>query len=154
MIKPQDKLEEYADEVFAPLDQGGHIYFCGLKGMMPLMVSPSSGQIYIKKERASMSSFLRTCSPSSVPLSLTHTRTRSLSPSLPPSLPPSHFLSLSPVRTCSRPSAPPRASTSRPGWSGSRRATSGMSRCTSCRTHTLSRTPRCSSQAPWHVKVY
>jgi len=31
----QDKVEEYADEVFAKLDNGAHIYFCGLKGMMP-----------------------------------------------------------------------------------------------------------------------
>ena len=27
----QDKLEEYADEIFTRLDKGGHIYFCGLK---------------------------------------------------------------------------------------------------------------------------
>lgn len=31
----QDKMEEYADEVFAKLSNGAHIYFCGLKGMMP-----------------------------------------------------------------------------------------------------------------------
>ncbi|GMH86771.1 hypothetical protein TrST_g13166 [Triparma strigata] len=31
----QDKVEEYADEVFTKLDTGAHIYFCGLKGMMP-----------------------------------------------------------------------------------------------------------------------
>lgn len=31
----QDKVEEYADEVFDLLDNGAHIYFCGLKGMMP-----------------------------------------------------------------------------------------------------------------------
>lgn len=31
----QDKVEEYADEVFDLLDKGAHIYFCGLKGMMP-----------------------------------------------------------------------------------------------------------------------
>ncbi|KAG7366756.1 ferredoxin-NADP+ reductase [Nitzschia inconspicua] len=31
----QDKMEEYADEVFDKLDKGAHIYFCGLKGMMP-----------------------------------------------------------------------------------------------------------------------
>jgi ferredoxin--NADP+ reductase len=31
----QDKVEEYADEVFNKLDNGAHIYFCGLKGMMP-----------------------------------------------------------------------------------------------------------------------
>jgi len=31
----QDKVEEYADEIFTKLDKGAHIYFCGLKGMMP-----------------------------------------------------------------------------------------------------------------------
>ncbi|XP_078162608.1 ferredoxin--NADP reductase, embryo isozyme, chloroplastic-like [Carex rostrata] len=31
----QDKIEEYSDEVFKLLDGGAHIYFCGLKGMMP-----------------------------------------------------------------------------------------------------------------------
>jgi ferredoxin--NADP+ reductase len=31
----QDKVEEYADEVFGLLNEGAHIYFCGLKGMMP-----------------------------------------------------------------------------------------------------------------------
>ena len=31
----QDKMEEYADEIFDKLDKGAHIYFCGLKGMMP-----------------------------------------------------------------------------------------------------------------------
>lgn len=31
----QDKMEEYADEIFDRLSKGGHIYFCGLKGMMP-----------------------------------------------------------------------------------------------------------------------
>eukprot|EP01082_Thalassiosira_pseudonana_P013497 g11617.t1 g11617 contig6:225555-227171(+) len=31
----QDKVEEYADEVFNKLNNGAHIYFCGLKGMMP-----------------------------------------------------------------------------------------------------------------------
>ncbi|KAG5184886.1 hypothetical protein JKP88DRAFT_269683 [Tribonema minus] len=31
----QDKMEEYADELFDKLDNGAHIYFCGLKGMMP-----------------------------------------------------------------------------------------------------------------------
>lgn len=28
-------MEEYSDEVFDLLDNGAHIYFCGLKGMMP-----------------------------------------------------------------------------------------------------------------------
>lgn len=31
--RPQ--VEEYADEVFDLLDNGAHMYFCGLKGMMP-----------------------------------------------------------------------------------------------------------------------
>jgi len=31
----QDKVEEYADQVFGLLSNGAHIYFCGLKGMMP-----------------------------------------------------------------------------------------------------------------------
>merc|ERR1711904_586012 len=31
----QDKVEEYSDEVFDKLENGAHIYFCGLKGMMP-----------------------------------------------------------------------------------------------------------------------
>jgi ferredoxin--NADP+ reductase len=31
----QDKVEEYADEIFEKLNSGAHIYFCGLKGMMP-----------------------------------------------------------------------------------------------------------------------
>ena len=31
----QDKVEEYADQVFGLLDNGAHMYFCGLKGMMP-----------------------------------------------------------------------------------------------------------------------
>merc|ERR1712146_794701 len=31
----QDRVEEYSDEIFDRLDKGAHIYFCGLKGMMP-----------------------------------------------------------------------------------------------------------------------
>ena len=31
----QDKVKEYADEVFERMDAGAHMYFCGLKGMMP-----------------------------------------------------------------------------------------------------------------------
>jgi len=31
----QDKVEEYADEIFQRMEKGAHIYFCGLKGMMP-----------------------------------------------------------------------------------------------------------------------
>ena len=29
------QVEEYADEVFDLLNNGAHMYFCGLKGMMP-----------------------------------------------------------------------------------------------------------------------
>ena len=29
------QVEEYADEIFERLSNGAHIYFCGLKGMMP-----------------------------------------------------------------------------------------------------------------------
>eukprot|EP00908_Phaeocystis_cordata_P023833 Transcript_6286.p1 GENE.Transcript_6286~~Transcript_6286.p1 ORF type:complete len:256 (-),score=125.39 Transcript_6286:272-1039(-) len=31
----QDKVAEYSDEVFTRMDNGAHMYFCGLKGMMP-----------------------------------------------------------------------------------------------------------------------
>ena len=31
----QDKMKEHAEEIFEKLDNGAHIYFCGLKGMMP-----------------------------------------------------------------------------------------------------------------------
>lgn len=30
-----DKIEEYGDEIFKLLDGGAHIYFCGLREMMP-----------------------------------------------------------------------------------------------------------------------
>merc|ERR1712083_149115 len=30
-----NKVGEYADEIFERMDAGAHIYFCGLKGMMP-----------------------------------------------------------------------------------------------------------------------
>lgn len=29
------QVEEYGDEVFDKLSKGAHMYFCGLKGMMP-----------------------------------------------------------------------------------------------------------------------
>ncbi len=35
----QDKVEEYSDEIFSLLDNGAHIFFCGLKGMMPGILS-------------------------------------------------------------------------------------------------------------------
>jgi len=31
----QDRMAEHAEELFERLDKGAHIYFCGLKGMMP-----------------------------------------------------------------------------------------------------------------------
>jgi len=31
----QDKVGEYSDEIFNKLENGAHMYFCGLKGMMP-----------------------------------------------------------------------------------------------------------------------
>merc|ERR1719267_277943 len=31
----QDKVEEYSEEIFDRMDKGAHMYFCGLKGMMP-----------------------------------------------------------------------------------------------------------------------
>merc|ERR1719384_667385 len=31
----QDKVAEYSDEIFSKMDNGAHMYFCGLKGMMP-----------------------------------------------------------------------------------------------------------------------
>jgi ferredoxin--NADP+ reductase len=31
----QDRVEEFSDEIFDRLNKGAHIYFCGLKGMMP-----------------------------------------------------------------------------------------------------------------------
>ena len=31
----QDKVKEYSDEIFDRMDKGAHMYFCGLKGMLP-----------------------------------------------------------------------------------------------------------------------
>jgi ferredoxin--NADP+ reductase len=39
----QDKVEEYKDQVFSLLDGGAHMYFCGLKGMMPGILSMLEG---------------------------------------------------------------------------------------------------------------
>merc|ERR1719393_513489 len=39
----QDKVAEYADEVFTRMDNGAHMYFCGLKGMMPGILSMLEG---------------------------------------------------------------------------------------------------------------
>jgi len=48
----QDKVEEYSDEVFDALDKGAHIYFCGLKGMMPgIQVCPSTFNLTLDTDR-------------------------------------------------------------------------------------------------------
>jgi ferredoxin--NADP+ reductase len=39
----QDKVEEYSEEVFAKMDAGAHMYFCGLKGMMPGILTMLEG---------------------------------------------------------------------------------------------------------------
>lgn len=39
----QDKVEEYADEIFAKMENGAHMYFCGLKGMMPGILTMLEG---------------------------------------------------------------------------------------------------------------
>jgi hypothetical protein len=43
----QDKVEEYSDEVFDLLNNGAHIYFCGLKGMMPGGSKPDGNQHHV-----------------------------------------------------------------------------------------------------------
>merc|ERR1719247_3341939 len=44
----QDKVPEYADEVFTRMDNGAHMYFCGLKGMMPGILDMLEG---VSKEK-------------------------------------------------------------------------------------------------------
>merc|ERR1719393_558135 len=44
----QDKVAEYADEVFTRMDNGAHMYFCGLKGMMPGILDMLEG---VSKEK-------------------------------------------------------------------------------------------------------
>jgi len=44
----QDKVAEYADEVFTRMDNGAHMYFCGLKGMMPGILQMLEG---VSKEK-------------------------------------------------------------------------------------------------------
>jgi len=39
----QDKVKEYADEIFTRMDNGAHMYFCGLKGMMPGIIEMLEG---------------------------------------------------------------------------------------------------------------
>jgi ferredoxin--NADP+ reductase len=46
----QDKVEEYADEVFERMEKGAHIYFCGLKGMMPGILEMLEGVAASKKK--------------------------------------------------------------------------------------------------------
>ena len=54
----QDKVKEYADEVFERMDNGAHMYFCGLKGMMPGItdmlegVSAKKGLVWADKSRS------------------------------------------------------------------------------------------------------
>jgi len=53
----QDKVEEYSDEVFNKINSGAHIYFCGLKGMMPGIedmlkrVAESKGLDYVEWQK-------------------------------------------------------------------------------------------------------
>lgn len=42
-------MEEYGDEVFQKLADGAHIYFCGLKGMMPGILNMLEGVAEKKK---------------------------------------------------------------------------------------------------------
>jgi len=39
----QDKVEEYSDEIFDRMNKGAHMYFCGLKGMMPGILTMLEG---------------------------------------------------------------------------------------------------------------
>merc|ERR1711988_978274 len=39
----QDKVEEYSDEIFERMEKGAHMYFCGLKGMMPGILEMMEG---------------------------------------------------------------------------------------------------------------
>jgi len=54
----QDKVEEYSDEIFEKLNNGAHIYFCGLKGMMPGIedmlkgVAESKGLDYVEWQKS------------------------------------------------------------------------------------------------------
>merc|ERR1719247_2926131 len=44
----QDKVKEYSDEIFDRMDKGAHMYFCGLKGMMPGILDMLEG---VSKEK-------------------------------------------------------------------------------------------------------
>ena len=39
----QNKVEEYSNDVFNKLEGGAHMYFCGLKGMMPRILDMLAG---------------------------------------------------------------------------------------------------------------
>ena len=39
----QDRLAENAEELFNRLDKGAHIYFCGLKAMLPSILETLEG---------------------------------------------------------------------------------------------------------------
>jgi len=51
----QDKVAEYSDEIFTRMDNGAHMYFCGLKGMMPgitdMLESVSAGKGLVWEEK-------------------------------------------------------------------------------------------------------
>ena len=44
-------MAEYADEIFTRMDNGGHMYFCGLKGMMPGILEMLEG---VSKEKVTL----------------------------------------------------------------------------------------------------
>ena len=100
----QDKVAEYADEVFTRMDNGAHMYFCGLKGMMPGILE------MLEKVALAPHARDRLLFPNH-PLSLTQVR---------PTLQPSR---------CARLLAT-RASCGRRSSSRGRRPASGTSRCT------------------------
>lgn len=49
MHQNHEQVEEYGDEVFQKLSDGAHIYFCGLKGMMPGILKMLEGVAGKKK---------------------------------------------------------------------------------------------------------
>ena len=50
-------MEEYGDEVFDKLNKGAHIYFCGLKGMMPGILNML--EKVAKKKKLNWETFLK-----------------------------------------------------------------------------------------------
>merc|ERR1719183_2535767 len=67
----QDKVKEYADEVFNRMDKGAHIYFCGLKGMMPgiteMLEGVSNGRMFRRSGSLTASGTLRFTERQAVP---------------------------------------------------------------------------------------